>query len=142
MNEEERWAYINALDERLLRGGVILSEWCSFIVCEADKAFVANANLAAIVTALAGVETYLRSEYSPGEKRTLFDIVEAAPLDVELKQAIHTLRKYRNRWVHVADPTDDADLLVDPEKYETELNRMASSSIETLRRVIYENQPI
>ena len=30
MNEEERWTFITALDDELLKGGVILSEWCSW----------------------------------------------------------------------------------------------------------------
>jgi len=64
MNEEARWKIINGLDEEMLMGGVILSEWCSFIVREADLAFVKGANLASILTAMAGVETDLRYEYA------------------------------------------------------------------------------
>lgn len=30
MTEEQKWDYINQLDEELLRGGVILSEWTTF----------------------------------------------------------------------------------------------------------------
>jgi hypothetical protein len=47
MNEEQRLAFISELDDELLNGGVILSEWCSFIVSEADIAFVASAHLGA-----------------------------------------------------------------------------------------------
>lgn len=140
MSEEEKRAHINALDDSLLQGGAILSEWCSIIVCEADKAFVAGANLAALITALAGIETYLRSEYPQKGNIKLFYLIELSPIDPELKKSIHLLRKYRNGWVHVTDPTDDADILENPEKYETELCQMASFAIETLRRVIYENQ--
>jgi hypothetical protein len=45
MNIDERWSYLVALDEdeELLKGSVILSEWCSFIVREADTAFVNGA---------------------------------------------------------------------------------------------------
>ncbi len=45
MNQEERWAFLVALDEELLKGGVVLSEWCSFIVREADTAFANGAHL-------------------------------------------------------------------------------------------------
>ncbi|WP_156524471.1 hypothetical protein [Halomonas sp. G11] len=31
MNEKERWNHIVPLDQELLMGGVILSEWCSFL---------------------------------------------------------------------------------------------------------------
>ena len=59
MNRDERWKYLAALDDELLKGGVILSEWCSFIVREADTAFAEGANLASILTAVSGIETYV-----------------------------------------------------------------------------------
>jgi hypothetical protein len=40
MTEEERWNYLNELDDNMLKGGVVLSGWCTFIVQEADIAFV------------------------------------------------------------------------------------------------------
>lgn len=52
MNQEKRWEMLIALDEELLKGGVVLSEWCSFIVREADMAFVNGAHLASILTAV------------------------------------------------------------------------------------------
>ena len=60
MNEDERWDFLVQLDEELLKGGVILSEWCSFIVREADTAFAKRAHLASILVAVSGIETYLR----------------------------------------------------------------------------------
>ena len=75
MKEEERWSHLVALDEELLKGGVILSEWCSFIVREADTAFVNGAHLASILTAVSGIETYLRSEYSQTSKDRLFKLI-------------------------------------------------------------------
>ena len=39
MTEDERWAHLVALDDELLKGGVIHSEWCTFIVRDADTAF-------------------------------------------------------------------------------------------------------
>jgi len=43
MTEQERWDYLVKLDEKFLVGGVILSEWCSMIVREADTAFAHGA---------------------------------------------------------------------------------------------------
>jgi hypothetical protein len=140
MNQEERWKFITDLDGELLKGGVILSEWCSFIVREADTAFVGSAHLATVVTAMAGIETYLRSEYATRRSTTLHDLVEQSPLDDNLKHDIHALRRFRNRWVHVGDPTEDRELLDDPEKFEQELVQMARVAIRTLRMTIYENQ--
>lgn len=140
MNEEERWEHLITLDDELLKGGVILSEWCSFIVRETDMAFTKGANLAAILTAVSGIETYLRSEYSSGERLTFFKLIDAAPIDQELKRDLHELRKYRNKWVHVNDPWDDQDLIENPENTESELNQMALFAAKLLRKTIYENQ--
>jgi len=48
MTSDDRWDHLIALDDELLKGGVILSEWCSFIVREADTAFASGAYLASI----------------------------------------------------------------------------------------------
>jgi hypothetical protein len=136
----DREQYILDLDDKLLKGGVILSEWCCFIVREADVAFVAGANLAAIITVLAGIETYLRAEYGSGEKDTLYKLIESSPINDDLKGEIHELRKYRNKWVHVADPWNDEPLQKSPEIYDQELEKMAFMAVTVLRETIYENQ--
>ena len=139
MNEAERLNYILSLDEELLKGGVILSEWCSFIVRESDLAFVHGANLASILTAVSGIETYLRSEYVRTERSNLFELINDAPIADDLRSDLHTLRKYRNKWVHVNDPWDDQSLIDTPEEAEKELEEMALFAAKALRRTIYEN---
>ena len=140
MNEEERWAHLVALDEELLKGGVILSEWCSFVVREADTAFAKGAHLASILTAVSGIETYLRSEHAETGKERLFDLINQASIEADLKSDLHALRKYRNKWVHVDAPWDDANLLENPHEMEHELEEMAYFAARALRRTIYENQ--
>jgi hypothetical protein len=140
MNEDGRWAHLAALDEELLKGGVILSEWCSFIVREADMAFVGGAHLASILTAVSGIETYLRSEYASTGKEKLFALIEQASIASDLKADLHRLRKYRNKWVHVDEPWQDEPLLEAPETFERELEEMAFFAARCLRRTIYENQ--
>lgn len=140
MNQDECWAQIVALDQELLRGGVILSEWCSFIVREADVAFASGAHLASILTAVSGIETYLRSEYFETGKERLVELINRASLDNDLKDDLHVLRKYRNKWVHVDESWNDANLLERPEETEQELERMALFAARALRRTIYENQ--
>lgn len=139
MNEDERWEHLVALDEELLKGGVILSEWCSFIVREADSAFVHGAHLASILTAVSGIETYLRSEYAKNKREMLFKLIDDSPIEDELKKDLHKLRIYRNKWVHVNDPWEDEFLLEVPEFYEAELEEMAFFAAKVLRRTIYEN---
>lgn len=139
MNESERWSHLVALDEELLKGGVILSEWCSFIVREADTAFVKGAHLASILTAVSGIETYLRSEYSKTAKDRLFKLIDESPIDDDLKSDLHKLRKYRNKWIHVDDPWKDISLLESPANHERELEEMAFFAVRLLRQTIYEN---
>lgn len=140
MNQSDRWAQLVALDEELLKGGVILSEWCSFIVREADIAFASGANLASILTAVSGIETYLRSEHSETGRERLVELIEHASIKTELKSDLHKLRKYRNKWVHLDEPWDDEEILERPEEIELELEKMAFFAARTLRRTIYENQ--
>lgn len=136
---EDRWNYLVELDEQLLKGGVILSEWCTTIVKETDFAFVNKAHLAAIITAVAGIETYLRSEYESDKKMSLFKLIDSSTIDQNLKEELHSLRKYRNKWVHVEEPWDDEEILTHPENYEQELEKMAFYAVKLLRKTIYEN---
>lgn len=138
-SKQDAWDYILALDDELLKGGVILSEWCSEIVRQCDIAFTGGAHLAAILTAVAGAETYLRSEYASRRRQRLVDLIDASPISDELKTALHRLRKYRNRWVHVDEPWDDQQLLDFPEAVSKELQEMARFAVRTLRQTIYEN---
>jgi hypothetical protein len=140
MTEDERWSHLLALDDELLKGGVIISEWCSFIVREADTAFANGAHLASILTSVSGIETYLRSEHSFTGKERLVELINQAQIGDNLKTDLHILRKYRNKWVHVDDPWEDEKLLEYPEQVENELEEMAFFAARTLRRTIYENQ--
>jgi len=121
MKTNKRWEYLLALDDELLLGGVLLSEWCSFIVREFDTAFASGAFLASILTAVSAIETYLYSEYCEKNKNTLFDLINQSPIDEQLKSDIHVLRKYRNKWVHVENPRSDEQLIETPELFEKKL---------------------
>lgn len=138
MTKDDKWQYLVELDEELLKGGVILSEWATFLIKSADIAFINNAYLASILTGLAGIETHLRSE-DVSDNQRLVDLINNSELEDGLKKELHILRKYRNKWVHVSDPWDDDSLLTEPEKYESELNEMAKRCEVALRRTIYFN---
>ena len=138
MSEEERWDYQLTLDDELLVGGVILSEWCSMIVREADTAYARGAHLASILTAVSGIETYLRSESS--ERKRLVQLIDEAPVSDDLRAKLHELRRYRNKWVHVEEPWDDQPLLEHPERFEAELEQKAQFAARVLRETIYSDQ--
>ncbi len=143
MEENEKWNYILELDEELLKGGVILSEWSTFLIKDTDIAFCSGAYLAAILTATAGIESHLRFEYQNQSKEKpteLFDLIEKSSIDDTLKDEIHNLRKYRNLWVHVNEPQDDQKLLDNPSQVESEIEMIAIKAIKLLRQVIYLEQ--
>ena len=70
----------------------------------------------------------------------LVDLINQSPIEQGLRDDIHKLRVYRNKWVHVATPEDDQAILDSPEVYEEELETWAMLAQRTLRRTIYENQ--
>jgi hypothetical protein len=135
--EEGRWAYLVSMDDELLVGGVILSEWSVLIIRETDTAFVKGAHLAAILTAVSAIESHLRAEIG-GRRDRLATLIEQLPCSDELRADLHQLRRYRNTWVHV-DPDADEAPLEDPQSIDGELERMASFAVRVLRRTIYSN---
>jgi hypothetical protein len=139
MTEEEKWQYLVELDERLLQGAVILSEWAAFLVRDTDTAFASGAYLASIISGLAGIETHLRAECYGADNKRLVELIEDSDLEADLKEELQELRKYRNRWVHVSDPWNDEYLLETPEAHERELEGMAQRCAVALRRTLYAN---
>jgi hypothetical protein len=141
--EQEKWDFIIELEETLLQGGVILSEWSSFLVRDAMTAWCSGANLAAILSAQAAVESHLRYEYFGPEKSKgcgLFKMLQEAPLEEDVSNSLDKLRRFRNQWVHVNDPSNDQDLLKRPEYHESEIEEMAKLAIESMMRVLYTEQ--
>jgi hypothetical protein len=138
MEEPERWDFLVDLDESLLKGGAILSEKSSFLIRNADLAFVASAHLACILTAMAAIETHLRAEWN-GNRLRLVDLIDSSGLEEDLVEELHVIRRIRNAWVHVDDPWDDQSLIDDPESAEAELFGVAKRAVVALRRTIYNN---
>jgi hypothetical protein len=139
--DEERWAYLLALDDELLVGAAWVSEWASFLIRQADIAYAAHADVAAILTAQAAIEALLRYTLTSTKPRSsFFALIDASAFPTEIKAELHALRQFRNTWVHIADPEDDLELLVDPEHHE-ELNAaMAKKCMRLARYVAYSDQ--
>ena len=143
MTEEQKWDYINQLDEELLMGGVILSEWTTFLVKDAETAFCSGAYLASILASQAAIESHLRYDYFNSTETKgwgFYDLIEKSNLKSEFKNELHVLRKYRNKWVHVNDPSNDNELLERPEYYETELADFSKTTIKSMLKILYSNQ--
>ena len=145
MTEQEKWDYINRLEEELLLGGVVISEWSIFLAKDAELAFCSGASLAAILAAQAAIESHLRYEYfDPVQTKGwgLYRLLENVQLPLSLKSNLHKLRQFRNQWVHVEDPAYDSDLLDKPEYYSAELEEMAKLAIESMLKVLYIEQSV
>ena len=139
MTADQKESFVLALEEELLKGGVTLSEWATRISQEATETFVSGHHLAALLTAVAAIETHLRAEGSASKTR-LQDLVTQSGLDEGIKIEVHVLRRYRNRWVHVNAPWDDDSLLREPEVAEQELFEMSKRSIAAMMKVLFSNQ--
>lgn len=133
---EEKIQFLVELDDELLQGGAVISEWAAFLIRDADTSFVYGANLSSVIVSLAAIETCLRSEYDSNGQRFV-RLISDSNLGEELKQELHALRVFRNKWVHVANPWDDMYLLSSSKLLEVELDQMARRSITALRRIIY-----
>ena len=135
MIDAARQRLLDEWDEELLRGGVMLSEWATFLIESADVAFCAGADIATLLTAQAAMETHLRHE--TGHSGTFYSVIEACDLPPATKSRLHEIRQYRNSWVHVNDPGADAPLLDDPNAARTKLAEMTTRSMRLLRELIY-----
>lgn len=143
MTEQDKWKYIMELNEELLKGGVILSEWTTFLAKDAESAFCADAHLSSILSCQAAIESHLRYEcFDPKESKRwgFYELIEKSSLPTDLKTDLHELRKFRNKWVHVENPSDDSDLLIRPKYHEKELAQFAKKSIRIMLTTLYIEQ--
>ncbi|CAE6744678.1 hypothetical protein R75483_02824 [Paraburkholderia domus] len=80
-----------------------------------------------------------QTRYAVNGSERFVDLIDCAPLSDGLKNYIHVLRRYRNRWVHVDDPRNDSSLIDKPEEAEREPEGMAFFAARAQQRIIYEN---
>ncbi len=138
-SEESRWAYLVDLDEQLLVGGVVLSEWCAFITREADSAYAKGAFLPAILTACCAIETQLRAESATERSKAGFaELIDGSALDKTVIAELHALRRFRNKWVHVSEPWEDKCLLASPEAAINEIEAFAAVAMRLIRLSLYD----
>lgn len=142
---DNRWNHLSSLEDEYLVGGYIQSEIVSELVRNAQLAFVYDAPIAAILSTQAALEAHLRWEFWPGERSAsgFANLIDRAfnegLIDSTIRTRLHWLRKIRNKWVHVVDPTDDAELLDSPDMSMRVLRRQARLSMQLLARVLYLN---
>lgn len=128
-------------EEELLKGGATLSEFSVFLIQDASLAFCAGADLAALLAAQAAMEAHLRYEFgSVAGSESFAALIDRCDLPDDLRARLHETRRYRNLWVHVADPESDQDLLAHPEQHREQLAHVATSAMRVLYEVIFLDQ--
>lgn len=142
MDAKRKRQFLVALDDELLLGGAVISEWSAFLIRDADEAFIHGAHLAALITAIAAIESHLRFDCRPAPKSwpSFFELINVNLGDSALAAELHALRRYRNQWVHVSDAADDDPLLQDPASHEAELEAMATRAMRAMREIVYLDQ--
>jgi len=138
MNSNERECFWMAQEESLLLGGAAFSEWCTFISKSVYDAFVNGADLATVITSIACIETYFKTETTEDKNKSLAQIIDESDFSEKDKNDLHLLRKYRNSWVH-ADRIDDKEILLDDTKFILEAEKMAMLSVKMLLKVLFSN---
>jgi hypothetical protein len=132
--------FLNALEEELLEGGVIIPESTTLICQQANEAFVSGVPLATLLTAVAAIEAYLRGESFASSREPLYSLINHAMLEEDLREDLHKLRKYRNRWVHFEDRWDDQHIATNSEATEEELDAMSFFAVRAMLRTLYSVQ--
>lgn len=138
MNEKEKWNYIVSLDEELLHGGVILSEKIVELIRNADISFIYGAYWSSIITSVAAIEGYLKSEIV-STSENLGNLINESGLGIEETKMLHNLRRYRNQIVHMKELWDDALLLNSYEEFSSNEEHAAMDAIKLLRTIVYSN---
>ncbi len=139
MTIASRTQHLEDLDNNLLQGGVMLSEWCVFIVQDIDTVFEAGADIAVIVLAASAIEAHIRYEMECHGKKNLVALIDDFELDERLRSELQILRKYRNKWVHISYPENDRVPLDAPEAVRAENKAMAYLAVRVVREIMYSN---
>lgn len=137
-SREDRWAYIVNLDEEMLKGGIISSEFSAEWIRNCDLCFANGAYLACVITAFQAIETLLRSDYP--DIHNSIDLINISDMNDALKQRAHGLRKFRNSWIHVKDPWNDELVQQDFNDGNHSLFEQSLVSVRLVREVLYRDQ--
>lgn len=137
--EQEKWDYLLALDDELLKGGVIIGAKASALIQNSDIAYCAGAPVAAIVLAVAAMESHLREEFGLDDAKGFRDVIDGTDFDLAVKSDLHDLRRERNRWVHARDDGDNDDWLHNDIAGADGLEPFARKAVRLLRIVVYDN---
>lgn len=104
------------IQEDVLRGGICVQDWTTFQLENAYISYCAGAKLSCVVMCQAAIESFMRDDEGLSN-RNFNNLIEESSYDNEMKEKLHVLRKYRNKWTHINEK--DEDFYVDEEELET-----------------------
>ncbi len=132
---EDRWAWLAQLDEEMLQGGVMMSDFANELIRNADLCFASGAFVACLVMSGATIETWLREECTDGDR--FIELIDASDFDASTKAAMHDLRRERNRWVHIDNPWEECDLEDQYSRGHPDLESKCRGALRLMRSVVY-----
>ena len=110
--KELREECLKQIEDEVLRGGICLEDWTSFQLENAYISFCAGADLSCILMCQAAIESFLRRDEHISS-RSFYDVIEKCSLSKKLKDRLHHLRQYRNKWMHIDDSPSDNAMVID-----------------------------
>lgn len=89
-----------AIQDDVLKGGICIQDWTTFQLENAYISYCAGANLSCIIMCQASIESFMRDDEHLSN-RSFYDLIESCSYSLEIKNKLHKLRNYRNKWTHI-----------------------------------------
>lgn len=102
IKESAREKLLLQIQDEVLKGGISFDDYTSFQLENAYISFCAGADLACLIMCQAAIESYIKDDEALDYK-SFYDIIEKCSYSSDLKNRLHHLRKYRNKWMHRQD---------------------------------------
>ena len=103
------------IQDDVLKGGICVQDWTTFQLENAYISYCAGANLSCIVMCQATIESFMRDDEQLSD-RSFYDLIENSSYNQDMKEKLHTLRKYRNKWTHINEQNNE--FLIDEKELE------------------------
>ena len=104
MNQREQ-SLLDIQDE-VLKGGICVQDWTTFQLENAYVSYCAGAKLSCIIMCQAAIESYMRDDEQLSD-RSFYDLIEKCSYNQEMKEKLHKLREYRNKWTHINEQNNE-----------------------------------
>ncbi|WP_139837409.1 hypothetical protein [Roseovarius halotolerans] len=129
------------LENELLVGGVVFSEWTTLMSYEAHSCFVAGLDISTIIICASACESYLRSEAEDFDS-PLYHLINVSDIPLDLRERLHGLRKARNEWVHSLNAEKNQEPKCYSTVYTPVLEKQAQLAYETMLQLLLVDQSI